>query len=48
MIPQELKDAYVVSDDGSGNPVLMNKEGKIFFCMIHGKQNYYTTRFRKC
>jgi len=30
MIPQELKEAYVISDDGSGNPVLMNKEGKIF------------------
>lgn len=30
VIPQELKDAYVISDDGSGNPILMNTEGKIF------------------
>ncbi|MEK4425950.1 SMI1/KNR4 family protein [Solibacillus sp. FSL K6-1523] len=30
LIPQELKDAYVISDDGSGNPILMNAEGKIF------------------
>ena len=30
MIPSELKDAYAISDDGSGNPILMNKDGNIF------------------
>ncbi|KOP78410.1 hypothetical protein AMS59_11095 [Lysinibacillus sp. FJAT-14745] len=29
-IPQELKGAYVISNDGSGNPVLMNEDGNIF------------------
>ncbi|MEY9974776.1 hypothetical protein ABH966_005193 [Lysinibacillus sp. RC46] len=30
MIPHELKDAYVISNDGSGNPILMNSDGNIF------------------
>ena len=29
-IPVELKDAYVISTDGSGNPIFMNTQGNIF------------------
>jgi SMI1 / KNR4 family (SUKH-1) len=25
-----LKNSYVISDDGSGNPILMNEQGKLF------------------
>jgi hypothetical protein len=28
-IPNELIDAYVISDDGAGNPVLINKQGNV-------------------